>query len=230
VAAALLLLLAVLWYEDSDSSSKAVRRPVPVAGVGAGVGASVVIPTEILAATVAAEAAEAESGTAAESDVPVAQEAGLEAVLIADATAAGKVGEVKATSATSATSATNATTEREIRPIVSAASPPRSGPYQIAAPAGTSHAQQQKQKEPSRSDGYWLQLGVFDGMDNAERLLDNATELGLPAQLQARVMVGPFRSKGEADAAMKRLKGVSKGIVLPPQKPKKAVKSRRRAN
>jgi DedD protein len=187
VAAALVLLLGVLWYEDDSRPNPPVRRAaiVPIAAVE--------VSPEQLAAAAEAEAREAAAaGAAVESTAePVvepgvepatgaAPEAGKEAVT-AGVTAAGQTGNAK------------------------------------------------NRQEPSLSDGYWLQLGVFDGMDNAERLRNNADELGLPAHLQARVMVGPFRSKGEADAAMRRLKGVSKGIVLPPQKPQKAVKSRRRA-
>jgi DedD protein len=66
-------------------------------------------------------------------------------------------------------------------------------------------------------DGYLVQLGVFGSMDNAERLRENARALRLPAHLQTRVVVGPFRSKREAEAARDRLKGVAEGIVLPPR-------------
>lgn len=78
----------------------------------------------------------------------------------------------------------------------------------IAAPAAP---------QPPLPDGYLVQLGVFGSMDNAESLRKNARALHLPAHLQTRVVVGPFRSKREAEAARDRLKGISEGIVLPPR-------------
>ncbi|MDR0716754.1 MAG: SPOR domain-containing protein [Azoarcus sp.] len=71
--------------------------------------------------------------------------------------------------------------------------------------------------QPPLPDGYLVQLGVFGSMDNAESLRKNAKALHLPAHLQTRVVVGPFRSKREAEAARERLKSVSEGIILPPR-------------
>ncbi|MDR2881345.1 MAG: SPOR domain-containing protein [Azoarcus sp.] len=91
-------------------------------------------------------------------------------------------------------------------------------------------------KPDSLSDGYFVDLGVFDDTDHAGRLLDNASALGLPAHIQSRVVVGPFRSKREARAARDRLRSVAEGTVLPPQKtatagerPKAKPRSRQRA-
>jgi cell division septation protein DedD len=89
-------------------------------------------------------------------------------------------------------------------------------------------------KPVSLPDGYFVQLGVFDDTDNAGRVFDNAVALGLPAYVQSRVMVGPFRNKREAEAARDRLKNIAEGVVLPPQNTAKAdetpkAKSRRRA-
>ncbi|MDR1463401.1 MAG: SPOR domain-containing protein [Azoarcus sp.] len=75
---------------------------------------------------------------------------------------------------------------------------------------------------PSLQSGYFIQLGVFDSMDNAKSLLDNVLASGLPAHTQARVVVGPFRNKSEAEAARRRLKSIAEGIVLPPLKTGKA--------
>ncbi|MDR1064653.1 MAG: SPOR domain-containing protein [Azoarcus sp.] len=75
---------------------------------------------------------------------------------------------------------------------------------------------------PSLQNGYFIQLGVFDSMDNAKSLLDNTLASGLSAHLQARVVAGPFRNKSEAEAARRRLGSVAEGIVLPPRKTGKA--------
>jgi DedD protein len=231
VVAALVLLVGVLWYEDGNRPSAPVRRPAPER-------VAVIPPPEFLAATAEAEAkTEAEEEAVAEESaaeaaqpevaaVAATQDAGLGAVLVADASAAEKGHEAPAPDTTRAPESRRIVPTAAEKPAPALDLPPtRSGTRQPVAGAGSA----KHRKEPPLKDGYWLQLGVFDAMDNAERLLDNAAELGLPAHLQARVMVGPFRSKGEADAAMKRFKGKSKGVVLPPQKPQKAEKSRRQA-
>ena len=70
------------------------------------------------------------------------------------------------------------------------------------------------------SNGYFVQLGVFNAIDKAEKLRSNVKTMGLPAQIQSRVVVGPFRNKREAIAAQRRLqsKGIAKGVVLSPSK------------
>ncbi|MDR3213147.1 MAG: SPOR domain-containing protein [Azoarcus sp.] len=74
-------------------------------------------------------------------------------------------------------------------------------------------------KAPPRPlpDGYFVQLGVFDSMDNAKSLSDNVRAIGLSAHIQGRIVVGPFHDKREAEAAKRRLKGIAEGIVLPPR-------------
>ncbi|MCL1861218.1 MAG: SPOR domain-containing protein [Proteobacteria bacterium] len=91
-------------------------------------------------------------------------------------------------------------------------------------------------KPVSLSNGYFVQLGVFNDTDNVGKVFDNTTALGLPAHIQSRVVVGPFRNKREAEAARNRLRGIAEGIVLPPEKtakangkPKAKSKPRRRA-
>ncbi|MDR0634086.1 MAG: SPOR domain-containing protein [Azoarcus sp.] len=101
----------------------------------------------------------------------------------------------------------------------SAPSQPASSPL-AAVPVGETPA---KTPAPPLPDGYFVQLGVFDSMDNAKSLFDNALASGLPMHIQARVVAGPFRGRGEAEAAKRRLKGIAGGIVLPPRKSAKAV-------
>lgn len=72
-------------------------------------------------------------------------------------------------------------------------------------------------KPVSLTDGYFVQLGVFNSTDNAGKLLENVSSAGMSAHLQTRVVVGPFRNKREAEAARKRLKDIAEGTVLPPQ-------------
>ena len=105
-------------------------------------------------------------------------------------------------------------------PATGRASPVAEEPRAVEAPTET---QTQTESAPL-PDGYFVQLGVFGSMDNAQRLLDNAKSLGLPAHLQARVIVGPFDNKREAGAARGRLGQIAEGVVVPPQKNAKAAK------
>ncbi|MCL2875481.1 MAG: SPOR domain-containing protein [Betaproteobacteria bacterium] len=92
-------------------------------------------------------------------------------------------------------------------------------------------------KSISLPEGYFVQLGVFNDTENVAKMFETVTALGMPAHVQSRVVVGPFRDKREADAARERLKDIAEGIVLPPQKkttkpsgkPKAKPKSRQRA-
>lgn len=67
--------------------------------------------------------------------------------------------------------------------------------------------------------GYQVQMGVFSNLDNAQDLKQRLDQAGIPAHIEARVQVGPFRSKAEAEAAQKKLAqmGLS-GLLLSPRK------------
>lgn len=56
--------------------------------------------------------------------------------------------------------------------------------------------------------GYSVQAGVFLLSNNAEKLLGQLHQAGIPAYLETRVQIGPFKSKAEADAAVKKLKAL----------------------
>lgn len=51
-----------------------------------------------------------------------------------------------------------------------------------------------------------LQVGVFSKVTNAEELLAKLERNGIPASIEARVHVGPFATRAEADAARLKLK------------------------
>lgn len=67
--------------------------------------------------------------------------------------------------------------------------------------------------------GYLVQMGVFSNIANAEDLKGRLDKAGIPAHIEARVQVGPFRNKAEAEAAQKKLAemGLS-GLLLSPRK------------
>jgi DedD protein len=59
-----------------------------------------------------------------------------------------------------------------------------------------------------------VQLGMFSSIENAQALLERLKAQGVPAYLETRVVVGPFRDRAEADAAQRKLQaaGVS-GVI-----------------
>lgn len=64
--------------------------------------------------------------------------------------------------------------------------------------------------------GYMLQLGVFNNVANAEELRAKLELNGIPSQIEARVQVGPFSTRQEAEAARNKLKelGMEPGLVV----------------
>ena len=73
---------------------------------------------------------------------------------------------------------------------------------------------------PRLSSGYALQVGVFSDPRRAEELHARLTQEGIPAFIEARVEVGPFKSKEEADAARAKLHvlGVDSVLLSPKTK------------
>jgi DedD protein len=62
---------------------------------------------------------------------------------------------------------------------------------------------------------YVLQMGVFNNVANAEELRAKLELAGIPAQIEARVHVGPFKTREEADAAREKMRalGLDNGIL-----------------
>ena len=61
-----------------------------------------------------------------------------------------------------------------------------------------------------------LQMGVFGNLANAEDLRAKLELHGIPSSIEARVHVGPFRTREEADAARAKLKelGLEPGLLV----------------
>lgn len=70
---------------------------------------------------------------------------------------------------------------------------------------------------PAVGGGFLVQVGVFSNLGNAEELRKKLADAGIPAQIEARVQVGPFATQAEASAAQHKLKsiGMEPGMVLP---------------
>ncbi len=206
VMAALALLVGVLWFGDSGQSPRPPSEPAAPAQSGAPMPQSET-PAPTPEMTVQADAAEPPAPVVEETASTVAPEAAEP-----QAVSPLKLSDTPAKPPKKLNGSTNSNN--------GSTKPPKA----VGAPA----------KPVSLSDGYFVRLGVFDDTDNTGRVFDNAVALGLPAHIQSRVMVGPFRNKREAEAARDRLKNIAEGVVLPPQKTAKAdenpkAKSRRRA-
>jgi DedD protein len=207
VMVALVLLVVMLWFGDSG------QPPRP--------------PPEF------ANAVSPQSDTIApQPDTPVLPEPDAVAPAepaVAPDPVAGETGHVPSAPGLDAGGVPNTTVPSE--PIKVAASP-KTAANESARPPKVANI---PTKSASLQDGYFVQLGVFDDTENVSRVFNNVTELGLPAHIQSRVVVGPFRNKREAEAARNRLKDIAEGTVLPlqktakaPEKPKAKPKSRQR--
>lgn len=109
--------------------------------------------------------------------------------------------------------------------VPSAATPqstPATAPAAVSAPspAAVVAAPVAVVKTPVASDaqgGYAVQVGVFGTAAQAEALRSRLSAAGIPAQLETRVVVGPFNERRDAVAAQNRLqdKGFSAGELIP---------------
>lgn len=67
---------------------------------------------------------------------------------------------------------------------------------------------------------YIFQMGVFNDVVNAQQLHDKLKAGGVPSRIEARVQVGPFKTRAEAEAARQKLVelGIPPGILMPVRK------------
>ena len=75
-------------------------------------------------------------------------------------------------------------------------------------------------REPKGPRQFVLQMGVFGDLDNARNLNEKLKQAGVPSRIEAKVQVGPFKSREEAEAARKKLieLGLNPGTLLPVRK------------
>lgn len=87
-------------------------------------------------------------------------------------------------------------------------------PVRAEQPVPTAQAQP---SPPRLFSGYALQAGVFSDPRRAEELHARLTLEGIPSTIEARVQVGPFKSKEEAEAAREKMKamGIDAVLLLP---------------
>ncbi|HTH95524.1 MAG TPA: SPOR domain-containing protein [Rhodocyclaceae bacterium] len=123
-------------------------------------------------------------------------------------------------------------TKQITRPDVKAAAPVKAAPEVAAAPtlppvapppaASTAKPEPAQKESPPLhplSSGYLVQMGVFSNLSNAEDLKSRLDKAGIPSHIEARVQVGPFKNKAEAEAARKKLADMGlSGLLLSPRK------------
>lgn len=105
------------------------------------------------------------------------------------------------------------------------AAQPQSGAVQAPAagmparPAAAAPVAAQAAAAPAEAParGYVLQFGFFSSVARAEELKARMAQAGIPAQVETRLVVGPFADRREALAAQSRLreKGIDTGVLLP---------------
>jgi len=67
---------------------------------------------------------------------------------------------------------------------------------------------------------FLIQMGVFNNIANAEELRAKLEQAGVPARIEARVQVGPFATRQEAEQAREKLKslGMETGLMMATRK------------
>lgn len=74
-----------------------------------------------------------------------------------------------------------------------------------ASPSPAQVAPRQQPTLPRLLSGYTLQAGVFSDPRRAEDLYAKLVQEGIPATLETRVLVGPFRNRDEAESARAKM-------------------------
>ena len=110
-------------------------------------------------------------------------------------------------------------------PSRSPASTPRPASAAPARSESVPRGEAQSAAEPAAAPtpprlfaGYAVQAGVFADPRRAEELHARLVLEGIPSTIEARVQVGPFSSRAEAEAARDKLKAMGiDGVLLPPR-------------
>lgn len=72
----------------------------------------------------------------------------------------------------------------------------------------------QPSRPPGTSVGYNVQLGLFNNLENAQKLISELRSKGIEVQSETRVHLAPFRTKAEAEQAMAKLRAMGYAPML----------------
>lgn len=108
---------------------------------------------------------------------------------------------------------------RPSEPVPAATSPaarPDAARELATAPAASKRAPASRPITSAAERQYVLQMGVFGNLANAEDLRAKLELNGIPSSIEARVHVGPFRTREEVELARAKLKelGLDGGLLV----------------
>ncbi|MFT3847873.1 MAG: SPOR domain-containing protein [Propionivibrio sp.] len=95
---------------------------------------------------------------------------------------------------------------------------PSVGERTVSSASAPSAATEPIPAPPRLFSGYAVQAGVFADPRRAEELQARLVQEGVPATIEARVQVGPFKTRAEAEAARAKLRALGvESVLLPPK-------------
>ncbi|OYY93104.1 MAG: hypothetical protein B7Y41_13405 [Hydrogenophilales bacterium 28-61-23] len=102
-------------------------------------------------------------------------------------------------------------------PAPQSAPRPMQTPVPPSRPAAVPPQAMPQVPPPGAGNGYIVQLGVFANPDNARELVNKLNKQGIRAHLEARVQIGPFLNRQEAEKAQVEMRklGYNALVTLP---------------
>ncbi|NMG35065.1 hypothetical protein GRF61_11490 [Azoarcus sp. TTM-91] len=106
--------------------------------------------------------------------------------------------------------------------LAPAHTPPAPSPVVAPAPApvpAAAVARAPAKPAAALPDGFQVQLGVFGDAANADALRQELARRGLPARVETRVVLGPYKDRHAAEAAQAAVRrdGHGPGVIVPPK-------------
>jgi cell division protein FtsN len=195
----------------------ASRRPVaPAPAEAPGLSAQAPAPTQDIAAQEAATPPVIDDVGLPPLPPPAEDEAGAAQVKMEDtplpplppaeaAPAAGGSAGARPAATRAAPPLAEETARPEMAPLPEDARPPARPEPPAPRPAAAASAYS---RSAAPESGYVVQVGVFSSLANAQDMQARLTREGIPTRIEARVHVGPFRTRAEADRARQRLRAI----------------------
>ena len=223
------LLGAIFWYDPMNAEAKDGKSEevVPAVMPEAKPSLTPLSPALPLTPPAVVDASSEAADSAKKESVPELTAAPMDKSIPPPPDVAARPKLPQARSARSAASSEKDESRQNVQPTVSARPTPKVSEWTYPNAPLT---------PPKLFSGYGLQAGVFSDMRRAEELHAKLMIEGVPATLETRVQVGPFKTKAEAEAVRLKLQKLGIGTVLLPKaeapKPKaskpKAPASKRR--
>ncbi|MDR3428558.1 MULTISPECIES: SPOR domain-containing protein [Silvimonas] len=225
-AALIVIVLAAIWFLDhvqqnndtpqlintphisAIASAVAEQASVPASAPASAVIASVTETVASEAATASAAAAQPTPTAVPTPAVPVTTQGGNAATRTTTTPSHYTAITTSAPVVTGATTqapskVTPAPAVTNTKPV---AAPPAPAAEKIIAEQPATVLAPGKFEVHAGANGYTVQAGVFLHASNADKLLTQLQNAGVPAWLETRVQIGPFKNKADAEAAISKLR------------------------